>query len=272
MTERLSLIAGSGALVPEVVARARQNGYDLQMLSLQGKRSVEGIPAIRFDMADPASAFAAIRSFGATMVTMAGGLRLSDRNRESLLRLLTRETSSVGDTVLSVLAEDLTRTTGAKLVGVHEIVPELLAPEGLIAGPEASAELLQSARFAADLARSAGRLDLGQAAVVSGRRTIALEDIAGTDALLKRVTTYRRLGLAADGMSPMVLAKVAKPDQPMFVDLPAIGPKTVANARRAGIAIIAVQAGATLMIERQKLVAAANAARLPIVGVQVGDA
>lgn len=114
--------------------------------------------------------------------------------------------------------------------------------------------MLQSARFAADLARSAGRLDLGQAAVVSGRRTIALEDIAGTDALLKRVTTYRRLGLAADGMSPMVLAKVAKPDQPMFVDLPAIGPKTVANARRAGIAIIAVQAGATLMIERQKLV------------------
>jgi DUF1009 family protein len=272
MTERLSLIAGSGALVSEVVARARQQGYQLQMLSLHGRRTIEGLPAVRFDIANPEPAFAAIRAFGATAATMAGSLRLTDRNREALLRLLTSETSSVGDSVLSALAAKLTQITGARLLGVHEIVPELLAPEGQIGGPAASPALIDSATFAVGLARSAGQLDLGQAAVVSGRRTIALEDIAGTDALLKRVATYRRLGLTADGMSPLVLAKVAKPGQPLFVDLPAIGPRTVVNARRAGIAIIAVQAGATLLIERQKLAAVAASARMPIVGFKVDDA
>lgn len=272
MTERLSLIAGSGALVSEVVARARAEGHQLQVLSLQGRRTIEGLPAVRFDIADPEPAFAAIRAFGATAATMAGSLRLSDRNREALLRLLDRGTASAGDSAMSALAAHLTQMTGARLVGVHEIVPELLAPEGHIAGPPPSPALLDGAAFAIGLARDAGRLDLGQAAVVSGRRTVAVEDIAGTDALLKRVATYRRLGLAADGMSPLVLAKAAKPEQPLFVDLPAIGPRTVVNARRAGIAIIAVQAGATLLIERRKLAAVAASARLPVVGIKVPDA
>jgi len=271
MSERLSLIAGSGALVPEVIAEARRQGHQLQILSLQGRRSIEGIPAVRFDIANPEPAFAAIRTFGATLATMAGGLRLTDSNRETLLRLINSDTASVGDSAMSMLAAQLVQRTGARLVGVHEIVPALLAPEGLIAGPAPSAELLASAEYAVGLARRAGELDLGQAAVVSGRRVIALEDIAGTDALLQRVATYRRFGFAADGLSRLVLAKVAKPDQPHAVDLPAIGPKTVANARRAGIAIIAVQAGATLLIERQKLFAAAAAARLPIVGLKASD-
>lgn len=272
MPERLSLIAGSGALVSEVIAGARQHGHQLQVLSLEGRRTVDGVAAVRFDLSNPEPALAAMRSFGATIATMAGGLRLSDRKREGLLRILTAETASAGDTVMSMLAAKLAERTGARVVGVHEIVPELLAPEGQIAGPVASERLLEGAAFALDLARRAGQLDVGQAAVVSGRRAIAIEDIAGTDALLRRVATYRRLGFAADGASPLVLAKAAKPGQPLFVDLPAIGPKTIVNARRAGIAIIAVQAGATLLIERHKLVTAAATARLPVVGLPASDA
>lgn len=272
MTERLSLIAGSGALVSEVIAGARRRGYELQILSLQGRRTIEGIPAVRFDIADPGPAIGAIRTFGATLATMAGGLRLSDRNREALLRMLSSETTTAGDTAMSLLAGKLVGLTGTRLVGVHEIVPELIAPEGRIAGPEVEPALMESASFAIQLARSAGKLDLGQAAVISGRRVVAVEDIAGTDALLKRVGAYRRMGLAADGRSALVLAKAAKPEQPLHVDLPAIGPRTIANARRAGIALIAVQAGATLLIERHKLAAAAAHARLPVIGVRAENA
>jgi DUF1009 family protein len=271
MAERLSLIAGSGALVSEVIAGARQRGHQLQVLSLEGRRTVDGVAAVRFDLSNPEPALEAMRSFGATIATMAGGLRLSDRQREGLLRMVSAGTSSAGDTVMSKLAAKLGERTGARIVGVHEIVPELLAPEGHIAGPEASARLLERAAFALDLARRTGHLDLGQAVVVSGRRAVAVEDIAGTDALLKRVATYRRLGFAADGASPLVLAKAAKPGQPLFVDLPAIGPKTIPNARSAGIAIIAVQAGATLLIERHKLATAAATARIPVIGLPAAD-
>ena len=89
-----------------------------------------------------------------------------------------------------------------------------------------------------------------------------MEDISGTDALLKRVRKLRRLGLAADGTSPLVLAKCAKPDQPLFVDLPAIGPRTVENARKSGVSVIAVEAGRTLLIQRDQIKATADRLRV----------
>lgn len=272
VTERLSLIAGSGALVPQVVEAAEAKGYTLQLLSLEGRRRLLGRNSVPLDLASPEQGLAAMREFGATLAAMAGGVRLTDSNRERLLRLLDAGGESVGDTIMSALAPKLISLTGARVVGVHEIAPELLAGEGGIAGPHLSPELMDTATFAIGLARKAGDIDLGQAVVVSGRRAVAVEDIAGTDALLRRVRTYRRHGLAADSRSPLVLAKAAKPAQPHFVDLPAIGPRTIANARRAGITVIAIQAGATILIEREKLIAAADASRITIIGIVAADA
>ena len=161
--------------------------------------------------------------------------------------------------------------TGARPMGVHEIAPELVAPEGRLAGPEPGRLQFDTAVHALWLARRAGALDLGQAVVVAGHRAIAAEDIAGTDALLARVRTFRRLGLAADGDSPLVLAKCSKPDQPRYVDLPAIGPVTIARARQAGIAVIAVEAGATLLIQKARLLAATDAAGITLLGLSTPD-
>jgi UDP-2,3-diacylglucosamine hydrolase len=266
LAERLSLIAGSGALVSEVIEAARGHGYDLQVLSIS--RSVRGVDSIPMKLSDPQGLVGAIKGFGSTIVAMAGGLPLSDLARERFSRFLgVPGAASLGDGGLSGLAGKLTEMTGARLVGVHEIVPDLLAPHGLIGGPQPSDDLREDARFALGVALRAGALDLGQAVVVAGRRVISAEDITGTDALLKRVQTYRAFGLVGDGSSALILAKAAKPSQPHFVDLPAIGPVTVAKAKRAGVQLIVVQAGATILIERQKLAAAADAAKLTILGL-----
>lgn len=274
MAERLALIAGSGALVPEVIAAARNQGYELRLLTLGRRRDLRELNPVPFTLADPQSAVDTIRAFGATSFVMAGGVSISDIARERLARFFRGggRNDAVGDSGLSGLATDLARLTGARLLGVHEIAPELVASEGLLAGPEPTNLQRDTAIHALSLARKAGALDLGQAVVVAGRRAIAAEDIAGTDALLARVQRFRRLGLSADGASPLVLAKCAKPDQPMYVDLPAIGPVTVARARRAGIGVIAVQAGATLLIERVKLMAAAKAAAVTVLGLPAPDA
>lgn len=274
MAERLALIAGSGALVPEVIAAARNQGYELRLLTLGRRRDLRELNPVPFTLADPQSAVDAIRAFGATSFVMVGGVSISDIARERLARFFRGggRSDAVGDSGLSGLATDLARLTGARLLGVHEIAPELVAPEGLLAGPEPTHLQRDTAIYALSLARKAGALDLGQAVVVAGRRAIAAEDIAGTDALLARVQRFRRLGLSADGASPLVLAKCAKPDQPMYVDLPAIGPVTIARARRAGIGVVAIQAGATLLIERAKLTAAANAAGVTVLGLPAPDA
>ena len=272
MTEKLSLIAGSGALVTEVIAAAQGRGYALQVLTSRARGGLRGAQTVPFRLSDPDSAVAAIRDFGTTMIAMAGGLQLSDVAREGFARFFGAVGGpSLGDGSLSSLAERLTEITGARLVGVQEIAPDLLAPEGLIAGPAPDPALSDTGAFALNLARHAGSLDLGQAVVVAGRRPIGVEDISGTDALLRRVRGYRLLGFVTGGRSPLVLAKAAKPAQPHYVDLPAIGPVTVVRAKRAGIRLIAVQAGATILIERQKLTAAAERAGIPVVGFVAAD-
>ena len=271
MGERLALIAGSGALVPEVIAAARRRGYEIKLLTLSRRRDLRGFDPLPFSLADPAAAVEAIRGFGATVFVMAGGVSISDIAREHLARFFRGAdragVASVGDSGLSGLAADLARLTGARPMGVHEIAPELLTPQGHLAGPAPSRDPTDAAEYAMRLAHSAGALDLGQAVVAAGHRAIAAEDIAGTDALLARIRRFRRRGLAAARESPRVLAQCAKPGQPHYVDLPAIGPVTVAGARRAGIGVIAVEAGATILIQKSKLLAAANAAGITLLGL-----
>lgn len=274
MNERLSLIAGRGALVSEVVAAARRRGYAVQLLRLGRARSTDADSVVSVSVTDPQVAIDAVRAFGATRLAMAGGVRLSDVVREGLARFARGgEAASLptGDTGLSGLVHDLSRLTGAAMIGVHEIAPELLAPEGHIAGPALEPGVRDLARHALTLARRLGALDIGQGVVVCGRRAIAAEDISGTDALLARIRRFRLLGLTAGGQSPLILAKTAKPDQPLEVDLPAIGPKTIVNARKAGIRVIAVQAEASLLVDRRTLASQADRAGIAVVGLQVED-
>jgi DUF1009 family protein len=84
MAERLALIAGSGALVPEVIEAARKRGYELRLLTLGRRRDLRGFDPISFSLANPQSAVDAIRAFGATGFVMAGGVSISDIARERL--------------------------------------------------------------------------------------------------------------------------------------------------------------------------------------------
>jgi DUF1009 family protein len=169
--------------------------------------------------------------------------------------------------VLSRLAQTIEELSGATLVGAHEIAADLLARSGHIAGPTIGDAALAAAHIALHAAREIGRIDLGQAVVVAGRRVVAAEDVGGTDELLARVAEHRRLGRMGDGSGVLVLAKAAKPQQPLYVDLPAIGPNTVAGAAEAGIVAIALDAGRSLVLERGAVETAASTHGVSIVGL-----
>lgn len=274
---RLTLLAGSGALVPAAVAAALAAGHKVQALTLTPRDDLPGVKVVAVDVSNPLGILFALKVFRTTHIVMAGAISLSDKTREALAKFASGDKSaggppmsSSGDATLSHLATTLERMTGAKVIGVHEIAPELLAPEGAIAGATLDVDGLAAADFALAAARDIGRIDLGQAVVATGRRLIAAEDIGGTDALLIRVGQLRAAGLTGDGSGPLVLAKATKPQQPEFADLPAIGPDTVVNAAAAGIGIIAVEAGRTLLIERERLIVAAEAAGISIVGRVLG--
>jgi UDP-2,3-diacylglucosamine hydrolase len=157
---------------------------------------------------------------------------------------------------------------GFRLVGAHQIAPEILMPEGPL-GRE-----LPQARDHADIMTGMALLDVispfdvGQAVVVADGRVLATEAAEGTDHVLARVAELRDNGRIAVEPRCGVLIKAAKRGQDRRFDLPSIGPRTVEGAARAGLAGIAVRAGSTIVAEAERVREIADRERLFVVGVR----
>lgn len=270
---RLTLIAGSGTLPPLMAAAARRNGDALQIIDLLGRGDLMGDRVEHITLSRAAELIAAVKSFRTSHMVLAGGVHISDADREGLVNAFGfagKMARVAGDIGIAGMILLFCRMNRIKLIGAHEIAPELLAPEGHIAGPALDPALAASAKIALNAARTIGSIDLGQSVVVSGSRPIAAEDTGGTDALLKRVTELRAAGLTGNSGAPLILAKACKPKQPSFVDLPAIGAQTVVNAAGAGITVIVVEAKGTLLLDRAEIEREATARAVSIVGVRHG--
>lgn len=159
---------------------------------------------------------------------------------------------------------------GFRLLGAHEVAPEILVPPGTLGRAPPSDSARADIAFGFDYLRVAGPFDVGQAVVVADRHVLAVEAVEGTDAMLTRVAEMRASGgirIAAGG----VLVKAAKPGQDRRFDLPSIGPLTVEGVVRAGLAGIAVAAGETIVAEPSLLVQAADRANIFVVGMPSGQ-
>src|SRR4029077_9284791 len=156
---------------------------------------------------------------------------------------------------------------GFRVLGAHEVAPEILMPEGPIGS------LRPSERDQADITRAlalltaTGPFDIGQAAVGAENNVLAVEAAEGTDAMLGRIADLRAAGRIAAPSGTGVLVKAPKPQQDRRFDLPAIGPRTVDETARAGLAGIAVVAGGSIVAQPAALATAADKARIFVVGI-----
>jgi DUF1009 family protein len=273
MARRLTLIAGSGALAPLMADAARRNGDALQIIDLVGRRDLEADRVEHIPLAEASRLMAAVLQFPTTHLVLAGAVHISDAEREGIVRafgLAGQVARIAGDIGLAGMIQLAAKMNRVKLIGAHELAPDLLAEEGHIAGPPLDPAFAESARIALSAARAIGTIDLGQTVIVSGNRPVAAEDAAGTDALLKRAAELTAAGLVGDTGMPLILAKARKPKQPKFVDLPTIGVQTVVNAAAAGISIIVVEAHGTLLMDRPGILREAAARTVTVVGLRHG--
>ncbi|MCB1413135.1 MAG: UDP-2,3-diacylglucosamine diphosphatase LpxI [Xanthobacteraceae bacterium] len=155
---------------------------------------------------------------------------------------------------------------GFQMVGIRDLAPDLLMPEGKLAriAPDADAEadIVKGRRLLAALSP----FDIGQAAVVIDGHVVAVEDIEGTDALLARVARLRTEERIRARVGRGVLVKAPKETQDLRFDLPATGLRTVEGVAKAGLAGMATVAGQTIAADLQEMIAAADRAGLFIVG------
>lgn len=170
------------------------------------------------------------------------------------------------DQLLSGVAR-LFEEGGMRIIGLHEVAPEILVPEGVLGRYQPSARDKADIKRALEVIAALGPFDVGQAAIVANNHVLAVEAAEGTDNMLVRVAELRRQQRVATPPGVGVLVKAPKPGQDRRFDLPAIGPQTVENVARAGLAGLAVAAGGTIIAEIAEVTAAVDRAKIFLVGV-----
>ena len=175
-----------------------------------------------------------------------------------------------GDNHLLTGVSALFEEQGFHLLGAHEVAPEILVPEGTLGRINVSKQDREDIAFGFAYLQASGAFDIGQAAVVAGKRILAVEAAEGTDQMLARVAELRANGRIGDAHGAGVLVKAPKPGQDQRFDLPSIGPQTVTGVVRAGLAGIAVVADKTVIADAESVVREADRAGIFVVGVPFG--
>jgi UDP-2,3-diacylglucosamine hydrolase len=159
---------------------------------------------------------------------------------------------------------------GLRIIGVADVAPEIVVPDGVLGRHHPSARDRADIARALQMITALGPFDVGQGAVIANNHVLAVEAAEGTDNMLNRLVELRAQRRVTTAPGSGVLVKAPKPGQDRRFDLPAIGPQTVANAARAGLGGIAVAAGSAIIAEPAAMIAAADRAGLFLVGV-TGD-
>ncbi len=162
------------------------------------------------------------------------------------------------DTLLRATADEMARR-GVELIDSTTFTQDAMAPEGVLTRARPSAAQEADIELGWRMAREMGRLDVGQSVAVKDKDVIAVEAIEGTARMIARAGELCRAG-------GWTLVKVAKPNQDMRFDVPTVGPATIEQLVAARAGALVVEAGKTLMLEREKLVSAADAAGMVVIG------
>ncbi|MGH6981169.1 MAG: LpxI family protein [Stellaceae bacterium] len=265
MAAKLGIVAGAGDLPQRIADAAKASGRDVFVLGLEGFAQPP-LPQAWIRLGAAAQGLEILRHQGVTELVLAGAVR---RPSLSALRPDLRTAKFVAKVGLRALGDDgLLRAIvkeledeGFRVVGADSILGAALAPDGVLGkiGPDDIARGDIARGIIA--ARALGALDIGQAVVVQQGVVLGVEGVEGTDTLIARCAA-----LAFDGPGG-VLVKLAKPGQERRADLPTVGPNTIERAAAAGLRGIAVEAGATLILDRAQTIAAADARGMFIVGV-----
>jgi DUF1009 family protein len=253
---KYAIIAGQGKL-PEILKQALPNalviGFDGNPPNLPIDLSV------KFGQAGELLNF--LRANQVTHIIFAGGLKrpslkdiIPDNEGAKLLSKLLRGSFFGGDNSLLTTIINFFEERGFTVAGAHEAVPSILTPQGQLGSVPANADV----KIGLEAAKRLGAKDIGQAVIIEGGITLLEEDKNGTANLIARSKGNTNSGA--------YLAKACKPQQDVRVDLPTIGLDTISQLHEAGLKGVALEAGASIILEREQVVKKADELGLFVIG------
>ncbi|MDR3515400.1 MAG: UDP-2,3-diacylglucosamine diphosphatase LpxI [Azospirillaceae bacterium] len=269
MIAKLGIIAGGGSLPGQVAASCVATGRPVFVIGLEGHADPAALldyPHCWCRIGAAGAMIARLRDEQVQDLVMIGPVRRPSlaelRPDWRAARLLARVGGrALGDDgLLRAVAGELERE-GFRVVGVHDLLRDLVTPAGVLGAVEPDAVARSDIAHGIAVGQALGRLDIGQAVVVQQGLVLGVEAIEGTAALLERCASLRRDGPGG------VLVKLKKPQQDPRVDLPSLGTATIEQAVRAGLRGIAAEAGGSLLLGRDAMIALADRGGLFLVGV-----
>ncbi|MCP5405080.1 MAG: UDP-2,3-diacylglucosamine diphosphatase LpxI [Pseudomonadaceae bacterium] len=272
-TPVLAILAGGGSLPALVAGAALAQGFEVQVVTFDGQAAPRGLPEgvagqASFNIAAVGKILAHLKAHKVSHVVMAGALHKPSlfRLRPDVkgVQLLARVKGFHDDALLRGVAGFLA-DEGFTVLPVTDLLPALAAKDGVWGKYAPSEADKADIALGMEVLRAMGGLDIGQAVVVHRGTVLGVEAVEGTDGLIARCAALR--GPLGKQERAGWLIKAAKPSQTDLADLPTIGPATVELLALHGYKGVAVQAGKTLVVDGEKVVAVADGHGVVGVGV-----
>ena len=265
--QRIGLIAGNGRFPIIFATNAKQLGYHVSAVAHEGEtepelaKHVDRIQWIKIGQLN--KLIQAFKEDDISQAVMLGGIKKTHvfttvRPDFRALALATRLALWKDDDILREIAAELERegiTIRESTFGLQGILVE----EGTLTRRAPSQKEWDDIRYGWEVARDIGRLDIGQCVVIKDRVVVAVEAVEGTDAAIKRGGE-----LAKDGA---VVVKRSKPQQDLRFDLPAVGPRTIDVMQSVKASVLALEAGKTVLLDREVMLDKAQQAGIAVVGI-----
>ncbi len=260
----LGILAGGGKLPRRMVDACLRQGRNVFVLSFDHAASASDyadVPYANVRTGAVGEAIVRLREAGVEQVVMAGNMRrpslFSLKPDKAGAKLLARLGSAffAGDDALLTALIRFLEEEGFSVAGVQDVLADLLTPAGVLGVHAPSQPQLEYIKAGITAARELGRRDKGQAVLVTDKGVTGHESAEGTNALI-----------AGKGESGAILVKAKKPQQDPRADLPSAGVETVEHAASKGLAGIALEAGGTLLIDREEVICLADRHGLFIYG------
>ena len=282
---KLGLIAGNGRFPFLLLDAARAQGFAVVVAAIREETDPEinhraavdeRITVCWLSLGELSRLIELFQKEGVTAAVMAGqvkhkqifsSIRPDWRLAKLLLNLRTRNTDMLLGAVAKVLGDE-----GIELISSTAFLEPLLAQEGVLTARAPDEEEQKNIEYGLGVARALAGFDIGQTVVVAAQACVAVEAMEGTDAAIERAGHLMQ-SLEEDASTlqrGLTVVKVAKPNQDMRFDVPVIGIATVETMIRAGASCLSVEAGRTLLFDREALLARAGQAGIAIVASSRG--
>lgn len=288
---RLGLIAGNGRFPFLLLDAARAQGLAVTVAAIREETDPEinhraaadeKITVHWLSLGELSRLIEVFHKGGVSMAVMAGqvkhkqifsSIRPDWRLAKLLLNLRTRNTDMLLGAVAKVLADE-----GIELISSTAFLEPLLAQAGVLTQRSPDEQERKNIDYGMGVAKAVAGFDIGQTVVVAAQACVAVEAMEGTDAAIERAGRLMQSledEVGAGGQDPsttlerrLTVVKVAKPNQDMRFDVPVIGVKTIETMLEAGASCLSVEAGRTLLFDRETLLNRADDAGIAIVAVQ----